>query len=299
MRLFLPISDLVSGPKSFAESFLISNEKYKYFEIVEDEPDVVLGIAFFPRKDNLLRPGVRLVHRLDGVSGGGPGSKAVMDRCLFLMKRADCVVYQSEFCKKLWDDYYIPDKWTIINNGANIEQFNPRSRKKRTDKIRLLSVNYSVFERKKLEVVKFLSEIIPDGFVYRVVGNMMEWENKVSFDFSTANNVEYYPLQSKERLKELFDDSDFLVCPAIEEPCSNLVIEALCSGLPVIYNVNSGGTEELVGEAGVEFDFRRCYDFFDFLRSIDYTVIEEKAKEKHKSLSSDLMYERYREVLYV
>ncbi len=47
--------------------------------------------------------------------------------------------------------------------------------------------------------------------------------------------------------------SDVYLAPSRNDPCSNALLEALASGLPVVYRA-SGGHPELVGDAGIPFD---------------------------------------------
>ncbi len=46
----------------------------------------------------------------------------------------------------------------------------------------------------------------------------------------------------------------FFLHPALKDPCPNAVFEALCTGLPVIYNPGPGSSTEIVGDCGLPLD---------------------------------------------
>jgi glycosyltransferase involved in cell wall biosynthesis len=51
-------------------------------------------------------------------------------------------------------------------------------------------------------------------------------------------------------IAEAMRDSDVIVHAALNEPCSNSLIEGLACGLPALYR-DSGGNRELAGEYGI------------------------------------------------
>ena len=52
------------------------------------------------------------------------------------------------------------------------------------------------------------------------------------------------PKMEEKQIGEVLRLGDFLLFPSKKDACSNVVVEALASGLPVLYH-NSGGTPEL------------------------------------------------------
>ena len=68
-------------------------------------------------------------------------------------------------------------------------------------------------------------------------------------DIDPANTTVAGVLRSKE-LADLLRASDAMVHAAVNDACSNSIIEALACGLPVVYR-DSGGNRELAGDYGV------------------------------------------------
>jgi glycosyltransferase involved in cell wall biosynthesis len=84
--------------------------------------------------------------------------------------------------------------------------------------------------------------------------------------------------------------ADLLFFPSEEEPCPNTPIEAMASGLPVLYHP-SGGTPELVGDAGVPLsaDLRA-----DLTRALgESSTLRVRALERGLELSAERAAARY------
>ena len=54
----------------------------------------------------------------------------------------------------------------------------------------------------------------------------------------------------QKELAEYYKKCDFFLHGAQNDPCPNVVLEALSCGLPIVYN-NSGGTPEIVDNYGI------------------------------------------------
>jgi glycosyltransferase involved in cell wall biosynthesis len=52
----------------------------------------------------------------------------------------------------------------------------------------------------------------------------------------------------------VFADCHYFLHPAIKDPCPNSIFEAICSGMPVIYNPAPGSSTEIVGACGIPLD---------------------------------------------
>lgn len=170
-----------------------------------------------------------VVHRMDGLR------KGFDDFVKSTMGYVDGYVFQSENCK---EDYsFIKNKSTIICNGVNGGIFVPRQDLwNRDTKLKFLMSSWSTSVDKGFREFAHLSsfEDIECSFVGR-------WNSTV-----TPNNVRFLPAVPNDMLPSIYRKYDVLVFPSRRDACSNVVLEALASGLPVIYYKNSG-VDDIVG----------------------------------------------------
>ena len=58
----------------------------------------------------------------------------------------------------------------------------------------------------------------------------------------------------REKIIEAMTDSQLFLHTAVKDPCPNAIFEAICMGLPVIYNPGVGSSSEIVGNCGIALD---------------------------------------------
>jgi glycosyltransferase involved in cell wall biosynthesis len=159
-----------------------------------------------------------------------------------LVNLADFVIFQSEFQRSFFRRWgYRGRKNTVIHNGASpVFENNEFSIKEAHSPLLMVSnSNHKAF--KKHEIVAKMSLI--DGVKVIHVGN---WSNKIK-----NHRVDIRGTLTHEELVNIYKDADYLLHPAIADPCPNSVIEALHFGLPVIYNSKEGSSEEIVRGNGI------------------------------------------------
>lgn len=196
-----------------------------------------------------------LVHRVDGVVQlyGRDDPKA--DRYQFENNRlTDFTIFQSLFCKKSFTEYDVrPQAWQVIYNGVNQEIFYPRNDTQGVDRFRLriLAVSWSSNIMKGFDILSCLSEL--PGVEVRFVGN---WCPSVP-----KRKVVHLGVLPPQGVAQVMRESDVFVHAAHNDPCPNVVVEALSCGLPILYRP-SGGTLELAGEYGVSIgnDLSKCVE---------------------------------------
>jgi glycosyltransferase involved in cell wall biosynthesis len=69
------------------------------------------------------------------------------------------------------------------------------------------------------------------------------------YDLGISDRVELTGPYSQESAPALFQNHHILLHTKYNDPCPRLVVEAMASGLPVVYSA-SGGVPELVGDEG-------------------------------------------------
>ena len=236
-----------------------------------DDPDAILVIGGTRHLLSLWRAkrrGVRIVQRLDGVnwvqrvrwSGLRYKVRAEYGNLLlaFIRNRvADKVVYQSQFIRGWWEDWYgvarVPGE--VILNGVDLETYAPGEQDgiPKSPPYRLLVVEGSLAGgldtglRAAVDLAEMLAENFPveltiAGTVDARASTQLEKENKTS--------IEFLGVVPREQIPDLMRASHLLFSAEINPPCPNSVIEALACGLPVV-GFETGSLKELIGaEAG-------------------------------------------------
>lgn len=222
------------------------------------------------------RRGATFVWNQNGVSSPaweGSNWRATNDAMRPLLRAADHVFYQSEFCKVAADRFLGPPvgPWEVLHNSVDTRVFVPRQRPlPEAPLMLLLGGNQS--ERYRLEsAVATLGVLVRRGVDARLlVSGYLRWSRDPNQAMReamemvgrerVADRVEFTGPYSQEEALALLHRAHILLHTKYNDPCPGIVIEALACGLPVVYSA-SGGVPELVGdEAGVGIPVEAGFD---------------------------------------
>jgi glycosyltransferase involved in cell wall biosynthesis len=200
----------------------------------------------FARLRRFGRPGVRMVHRVDGPIGVYRGFDDGTDRRIAEVNAlADATILQSQYSldkhRELGFDLRNP---VVIHNTVDPSIFHPPQERPPHEKLRVITTSWSDNPRKGADVLSWLDANLDfDSYEVTFAGRTQ----------STFERIDAVGALPSEPLADLLRAHDVFLAPSRDDPCSNALLEGLACGLPAAFR-RSGGHPELVGEAGIGFD---------------------------------------------
>lgn len=251
MKVCFPIKNKRSGSGLFLHR-LACALKGLGVQIVNDpmaRPDVSVSPITL-RKTNSKRHILRLDGIYHDVCTNYKGrNKALIDS----LHRADGVVYQGEFSKKLCDKYLgvVDKKYRLIRNGMDLNYHTSVSPAKKEHKHNFLTASSWRPQKRLVDMMEsFLLADISDSMLY-VAGGV--YKKTVSMDtlnkYFKEPRIKYLGHLSQHQLTSYLRIVNGFIHLSWIDWCPNCVVEAIAARVPVITN-NVGGTQELVRPSG-------------------------------------------------
>ncbi len=232
----------------------------------------------------------RIVHRADGVAwayGRRDNADQLHKRIAHL---ADAVIYQSQYCYETQRFEYqlIEQDGPVIWNPANLEQFQPDGPKVDLQgDVRVAYAKFSMNPYKGEAQLYAVAEANPDIDFY-LCGRYA--------DPPDLPNLHLMGLLDRENLSNTLRSCHILLAFFRNEPCSNVIIEAMASGLPVLH-LDSGSNTELVQEAGYPVTVETFREKVNIVMA-DYDRHSQKARARaEQSFSMGAVFDQYLTVI--
>jgi glycosyltransferase involved in cell wall biosynthesis len=196
-----------------------------------------------------------IVLNQDGV--GYPGwagkrTEAVNRPLRRALAAADHVLYQSSFCKRSADEFLgePSGSWEILPNAVDVQRFTPAAEPARDGPVLMLGGDQTQAYRLELglRTLAALLRIHP-AIRLLITGRLVSNPEPLLSDLGLTGRVELVGRYSQSEAPALYRRAHLLLHTKVNDPCPNVVLEAMACGLPVVYPA-SGGTVELVADEG-------------------------------------------------
>ena len=208
----------------------------------------VLGRQHLPGRPKLI---VRAVNLYRNVFGPGPRNLTLGRlrdwKVMRLLNLADLVIFQSSYQRALFVDagYKAAAADVVIHNGADPGFWVPQPEHPPLERtLRLISSTASPRGQTSHDLIARLSTLA--GVEVQHLG---AWPSDVD-----RRHVQLLGLQAREQMVETFAGCHYFLHAGIKDACPNVLFEAMCAGLPVIYNPGVGSSREIVQDCGLPLD---------------------------------------------
>ena len=220
-----------------------------------------LGSSSLPSDEAMLirlarLRGARTLVNQDGVAypaWAGERTEALNARLRRVLRAADHLVYQSAFCKEAADLFLGPPQggWEVLHNAVDTTAFTPAEPPPAEGPVLLLGGDQTQTYRlvTALQTLALLVRWRP-GARLLVAGSLIDDGGTLANGLGVGDRIEYVGRYAQRDAPALYRRAHLLLHTKVNDPCPNVVLEALACGLPVVHSA-SGGTPELVGDAGV------------------------------------------------
>jgi len=278
MKIFFnqkPVSGPWGGGNKLLSSLVSSLADKVTFDLTDDV-DIIFcmdprpnhqGLWYQDYLNHKTKYGSKIVQRVGDVGTHGKPQLTQLIR--------DSVVY-SDFCifPSQWASDYIDDQMnSIIIPNAPLDCFyEDRTRRIIPNQpVRVVTHHWSDNIRKGFDLYSEFARTNPFDVEFTYIG-------RYSSDYN-LQGINYIPPKDKSELKSILPTYDIYLTASEEEAGANHVLEAMASGLPVLYRDSGGSIVEYCSDYGLE------YDSIDSLIRQLSKCIEDYEKYKMKVLN--------------
>jgi glycosyltransferase involved in cell wall biosynthesis len=219
--------------------------------------------------------GIKIVLNQNGVAFPAwckTGWEIINQKHKAVYHQADFIIYQSEFCK-LSAQKFLGESLTpsmTLYNPVDLGHYTFFSKNNGHRQGPVLLLGGNQYEQYRFEnaalALKETLLLLPET---RLIITGKLWDDNQAFAMDTAKRflshlgvekqVEFTGPYSQQDAPKIFGQADILIHTKFNDPSPNLISEILACGLPVVYSA-SGGTPELVGDAGIGIDVTQSWE---------------------------------------
>jgi len=263
------LMDLKSGPWGGGNQFLKAlrqeaKRSNTYTDSIQDADVILFNSHHNPKQVLKLQEQYQehlFVHRVDGPMSYRGKSGLRLDQRIFYLNSlvADGTVFQSEWSRSqtIKEKLIFSNSNIVIINAPDPEIFYAKDKKNsyfQKRKVKLIASSWSSNKMKGIDVFSFLDNNLDfNDYSMSFAGNIDR----------SFKNISLLGQLDSSHLADQLRRHDIFIFASEREACSNSLLEALHSGLPVVCR-NSSSNPEILGEGGILFE-----DSTDLLEKID------------------------------
>lgn len=230
-----------SGPNSFGRKLINEmNASGHYAGVDTVEPDVQLSFIQIGREQSK-----KIALRLDGIYFNNKQDwERMNDPIKQSVLRADLVIYQTQFNKRLTEKYFGESKRSaVISNGTCLEDIRSvdaisHPALEKFEEVWCCSSSWRPHKRLS-ENIRYFQENAPKNSCLVVLGENPDHQVK-------HDNIMYTGKLPWEACISIYKRSKKFIHLAFLDHCPNVVVDARASGCDVVVS-SSGGTREIAG----------------------------------------------------
>ncbi len=252
MKISIPVQQKTpAGGAQFIGMFLRYLEQLDWVVTrdIRDDYDVLFINSWQISRREVLggvrrNPDARVVHRIDGVAQAYGRDDDADERQGLANRYADLTIFQSNYCKEASRGEFsvISHDGPVIFNPVDVTTFTPEGPIKELDgAVRVACVTWSTNPFKGADSIYTVARARPDIDFY-LCGRYP--------DAPVMPNLHLMGVLDRKELAVVLRSCDVFLTFSRNEACPNHVLEALASGLPVLYD-DSGASLEVTGDAGL------------------------------------------------
>jgi len=151
---------------------------------------------------------------------------------------SDVVICQSEYWRSFYSQFtQSPERLAVVQNWVDTSLIIPGSVDKRYPIITVLFMSWVVIEKGIIELIQATSQLITQGYEFNVLvcggGEALD-DAKVLARQHGLSNVTFQGWVGGDQKIEILQRVHLCVLPSYTEGLSNMMLEAMASGLPLI-----------------------------------------------------------------
>jgi len=298
MKICIPIDFKPQGGGFYfikALSNYLAEQGWVITKRLSDRYDIIFTNHWQVPRAQILRairynPRVIIVQRIDGAAQDYGRYGDADHRQRQVNQLADLTIFQSNYCRYSTREKFpvIVHNGPVINNPVDVDLFNPDGpRLSFPGSVRVACVTWSTNPFKGAD------------YIYEVARRNPEVSFVLCGQYSDTPSIPNIHLQgvlSREELAKTLRSCHVLLTFSQNEACPNHVLEALASGLPILY-LDSGAMSEVIGDCGLKVTIET---FLSQLKQImdRREVLSKKARQRVlKHFHPQLVFSRYIDVM--
>jgi glycosyltransferase involved in cell wall biosynthesis len=276
----------IGGPKErnalMNKNFKINNTYPKFIFLQSSWPVEKLKYFITNQQSNL-----KYIYIQNGwfYEAWNPNQKIMNDYRNQLFKQciieSDWTIYQSKFCREageiLTGTSFGEKKSSVIYNPSRFESILDRKSdcEQEFRVVQVLSTNAIAHEHQiqpALEALQLLNKEIGSRYKLVIIGidQNKRYEILESIDnkIIKSSQLQLLPRLDNKRIEKIYRKSDLALHLRYKDSCPNAVIDRLHFKLPHVFS-ETGGTPELINDAGIGLKTFDSWDKFQAVNSID------------------------------